>query len=189
WARAIRKDVAQMSVTPPASDSRTHHAKGGIAGLFHVFRGQGLREARPACARLKLCIGVEERRTTADAAIETVVVVVPVVSGECCLGAVGAGNVKSAGRELFPPLAFGFHDLGHMDKALALAGVRELHDVHVRRLRIGKRLCSIHKSPGKRLFSIVVVAQTTMLWIPSVQALSQVSPQSMAAGPANPRSS
>src|SRR5262249_5108382 len=63
-ARAIRKDVAEMSVTPPARHGRPHHPEGGVAGLFHVFRGQGLREAWPACTRLKLCIGIEQRRST-----------------------------------------------------------------------------------------------------------------------------
>src|SRR5262249_25433071 len=96
-ARAIRKDVAEMSVTPPARHGRPHHPEGGVTGLFHVFRGHGLREARPACTRLKLCIGIEQRRSTADAAIETVIVVVPVFSSECCLGAVSTGNVKRAG--------------------------------------------------------------------------------------------
>src|SRR5215472_12289651 len=114
-----------MSIAAAASHSRAHHAEGAVANLFHVLRRDRLPEAWPAGAGIELGAGVKKRRAAADAAIQTLVMLVPVLTGESHLRAVMAGNFESAGRELLLPLAFALHDLGHVNRTRALSGIGE----------------------------------------------------------------
>src|SRR5215469_7462108 len=96
--------MAQVSIATAAGHGSAHHAEARVAQLFYVLLRDRLPEARPAGTGLELGIGVEQRRITADAAIQTGLVVVPVLAGEGHLGAVMTGDLESVGRKLLAPL-------------------------------------------------------------------------------------
>src|SRR5207237_3936211 len=80
--RAIVKNVPQVRVATSAFHRCAPHAKRAVADLLHVLFGNRLVETGPARARLKLCIGTEQRRAAANAAISSLLVVVPVLARE-----------------------------------------------------------------------------------------------------------
>src|SRR4051812_44236965 len=71
-----------------------------------------LGEARPARAGVELRLGVEQLRAAGGAAVDAVLVVVPVLAGERALGALLAQHLVLLGRELLAPLGVGLLNLG-----------------------------------------------------------------------------
>src|ERR1043165_2094264 len=100
-----------MRVATSAFHRRAPHSKRGVVDLLHVLFGNWLIEAGPARTRLKLCVGVEQRRAAANAAIDTLLMVVPVFAGESPLRAFFARHVVSPRRKLLPPFVLGLHQL------------------------------------------------------------------------------
>ena len=70
----------------------------------------------------------EQRIITADAAVDSFVVQVPVLAGEGDFGISVARDVEDSGRELFAPFGCGLNDPGDADFVQALPGVREEND-------------------------------------------------------------
>jgi len=77
--------MAEMCSAQSARNFSSCHAQGKIIGFVHIFLGNRRPEAWPACAGLEFGFGAEERRAATDAAIETFVVIVPILTGERAL--------------------------------------------------------------------------------------------------------
>ena len=105
--------MAEMCVALAALDLRARHSEAFVGGLNHVFFCEGLPEAGPAGARFKLGLGAEKSVVAADAAIDSVLVVVPSASGVGTFGAGIAGHLVGDGWELLLPLRVRLGDAGH----------------------------------------------------------------------------
>lgn len=86
--------MAQMRVTAFAAHFRASHEVGGIRFLFHVSRVYGFVKGRPPRAGVELGVRFEQVGPTADALIEALFVVVPVLSGKGPFRAGLAGDSK-----------------------------------------------------------------------------------------------
>src|SRR6202030_239447 len=87
------------------------HAVRRVGLLLDRLRAQRLKEAGPAGARLELGVGREQRLTATHALVDTVVVTVPVLTGERPLGAGLPGNLELLGSEPLLPLGVGLREL------------------------------------------------------------------------------
>src|SRR5438045_2590683 len=74
---AVREDVAQMAFAAGTEHLGAPHAVTVVGYLFHRALGEGLIEAGPAGAGLKLRLGAEQLLSTARAAVDAVLMVVP----------------------------------------------------------------------------------------------------------------
>src|ERR1700722_4013049 len=117
-----------MGVALAALDFCARHSHGFIAGLDHVLLGDGLPEAGPAGARLELGFGAEESVVATDAAIDSLVVVVPGDAGVGALCAGLAGDGEGDRGELLLPLRVGLGDVGNGRFAGGFAEVGKLND-------------------------------------------------------------
>jgi len=87
-----------------------NHAISCIANLADVLGGNGRPEAGPAAAGVEFGGRVEQRIVTADTAVDSFVVLVPVFAGEGDFGVGVARDVENSGRELFAPFGCGLND-------------------------------------------------------------------------------
>src|SRR3954452_25242578 len=111
-ARAVVEHVPEVAAAALADDLRAAPAVGGVlAGLDRVGELR-LREARPARAGLELRPGVEELGAAARAAIDAVVVAVPVAARDRPPRPAAPQQVVRPGPELVTPLRIGLRDLG-----------------------------------------------------------------------------
>jgi len=104
--------MAKMRIALAALDLSARHSEAFVAGLIHVFLGDGLPEAGPTGARFKLGLGAEESVVAADAAIDSVVVIVPGATGVRPLRAAVPGHLVGGRRELLLPVRIGLDDAG-----------------------------------------------------------------------------
>src|SRR5258706_11549531 len=113
--RPIGKDMPQMRVARRADDLGAAHPKRLIVFHAHVFRRHRLPERWPAGARLELGLGRKKRRAAADTTVRALVVMVPVLAGECALGSLSARHVELFGRQLRLPIRVRLVDfVGHL---------------------------------------------------------------------------
>src|SRR3954453_16577602 len=77
---AIVEDVPDVSVTFRATYFRAFHSERAVRAVDHVFFRDWFEEARPACSRFKFRVGRKQSSLTADAAIDSMLVVIPVLS-------------------------------------------------------------------------------------------------------------
>jgi len=96
----------------------------------YVFRRNRDPEAGPAGAGVELGIREEQRRVAADAAVETVIVVLPEAAGAGQFGVGAARDVERLLTELSEPLFVCLHYFLHVCPAQVLAGIGELHNVY-----------------------------------------------------------
>src|SRR5262249_51199303 len=120
--------MAQVRVAAGAGHAGAAYAEGVVVQLFDGFFCDRLPEAGPPGARLKLRFRTEQRGAAADAAVDSRLMVVPVLPRERHLRAVVPGDVVGAGRELLPPFVITFDHFGDMHYIFALAGISEFHD-------------------------------------------------------------
>ena len=78
-AGAVVEDVTEMTTAAAAHDLGALHAELTVGLRLDRFRHQRLGEARPAGARLELRVRVEQLGATTRAAVDAVVVTVPVL--------------------------------------------------------------------------------------------------------------
>src|SRR5439155_1265974 len=76
----------------------------------------GLKEARPARAGIKLGVGAEQVEITGDTTIQPRLVIVPILAAERPFGAFLARNPVLLGSETFLPFGVGLDDFldGHI---------------------------------------------------------------------------
>src|SRR3984893_3213699 len=98
-----------MRVAACAACLGPNHAVAGILVLHDVFFVRGSVEAWPAGARIKLCRGIEQRRSAADAVIRTRILRLPILSGEGRLGASLPRDAVLFGSQFLLPLGFTLH--------------------------------------------------------------------------------
>src|SRR5712671_6490838 len=102
--------MAQVRVALGAEDLGTAHEHAVVVFGGDVFlRGRG-REAGPAGAGIELFVAAEERGTAADAAVDALLVVVPVLPGEGALGALLARDGELFGCQILLPLGIALDD-------------------------------------------------------------------------------
>jgi hypothetical protein len=93
-----------MPAAALAQNLRAHHAEAAVRAELDVLRHRGLKEAGPAGAGVELCVRAEQLRPAPGAAIDAVVLDVPVGAREGSLGAVAAQNLVLRRREPLAPL-------------------------------------------------------------------------------------
>src|ERR1700731_376631 len=98
-----------MRVAACAARLGPNHAVAGILVLHDVFFVRGSVEAGPAGARIKLCCGIEQRRSTADAVISARIFRLPVLSAEGRFGASLPRDAVLLGSEFLLPRGFTLH--------------------------------------------------------------------------------
>src|SRR5947207_1319341 len=113
--RAVVENVPQMAIAAGAEHLVARHPQRVVSGDGDVLFGDRLPEAGPAGAGLEFRFGVEQGRGAADAPIDSIGMVVGVLSGEGAFGAFAAGYRKLLGGQLLAPFGFGFHDLFYFD--------------------------------------------------------------------------
>src|SRR5512146_2944102 len=119
-----------MGVTAFAGDCNAAHAETAVFDRRNVLLGNGRRKTRPAGAGLELCIRIEQRRAATDAAVNSLLMLVPVASGKGPLRPFMACDFKLFRRELLLPFVFCLDHLGYGRLALAFAGAGKFHDNH-----------------------------------------------------------
>jgi len=130
WTGAVIEDVAEVGIALPAGDSRALHAQAHIVYLDDVLFRDRLPETWPARTGFKLRLRAENGVVAANAAIETVVVVVPGAAGIGTLRACTTGHFEGDGSELLLPVRVGANDLRNYDLTGRLARIRKLDDGH-----------------------------------------------------------
>src|SRR4029079_9291139 len=85
-ARTVVEHVAEVAAAVLADDLRAAHAVRVVLAHLDVLVQLGLGEARPAGAGLELGRRVEQLGAAARAAVDAVVMAVPVAAGEGPLG-------------------------------------------------------------------------------------------------------
>src|ERR1700722_13144210 len=123
--------MTQVRITPGTCYGRTH-TETPVFRFYNVFLGNWLPEARPAGARIELGLGREQCRVTADAAIDSLLMQIPVGAGVGHLGIGPASDVESICRKLLPPRRVALDDFWHSDRTRRDAGRRKLGDLHHR---------------------------------------------------------
>jgi hypothetical protein len=109
--RPVVGDVAEMGAAATATDLRADHSVTAIGFGIDVALGDRLVEARPTGAGIELGLRIEQLLPAADARVNALAVVVPVLAGKDRLGAFAAGNLELLGGQLSSPLIFRLDDL------------------------------------------------------------------------------
>jgi hypothetical protein len=140
--RAVIENVSQVCFALSAPDCS---AFGRIA---RIDRGLNIRcrarssEARPACTGVEFVLRAEQRISTADAAIETGIVTIPVPIGEGEFGSLPARDREFRRTQFAAPLAVAPNETSDFDNALQLSAVCEQRQTDCRTIaglrRIGK---------------------------------------------------
>src|SRR5207247_11036059 len=110
--QAAQVGVAQLARPLALGDPAARFA------VVHVFLGDRLPITRPAGAGIELRRGAKERRIAADATEDSLLVQVPVGTGEGSLRAVLARDLERQWRQLLSPLVLRLDHLRDADLAL-----------------------------------------------------------------------
>src|ERR1700730_845849 len=89
------------------------HAVTRIPYSSNVLRCARLPQPRPAGTRLKLVVRAEQCVIATDAAVESLVVEIPVFSAEGDFSIPMASDIEFPRRQLLPPLIIALHHFGH----------------------------------------------------------------------------
>src|SRR5579863_6294485 len=130
-SRAVVEDMAEVGVAFGAGDSRAFHTDTGIARFGDILARDWSPEAGPSGPGVKFRSSIEQRIFTANAAIDALVMQVPVFSGKSEFGVGVARDVVGISRELLAPLIRSLDHLGYsyLFQALAHVGVEDDGDV------------------------------------------------------------
>jgi hypothetical protein len=126
---AVIEDVAEVGFAATAGYFGAGHAEGSVGGLNNIFFGDGLVEAGPAGAGIEFGGGVEESGVAADAAENSLGVIVGIFVGVGTLGAFVTRDFVGVGGKLFAPFGVGLDDGGDGDFFCADTGVGKFYDV------------------------------------------------------------
>ena len=122
---AIVEDVTEVRIAFGARDSGTNHPESTVANLRHIFFGDRLPEARPARAGIEFRSRIKQRIVAADAAVQSLLVQVPVLAGEGQFGVGLPRNVISIRRQLLAPLICSLDNFGSLNFVETFASIRE----------------------------------------------------------------
>src|SRR4051794_37711031 len=100
--------MAQVRIALLAQRFGALHEMAVVVLRRDVIRRRGLPEARPARARFELVLRAEKLGAAAAAAIDALLVVVPVLPREGAFGAFPARDLEFFGRQLLAPLGIAF---------------------------------------------------------------------------------
>src|SRR5271157_2242896 len=109
---SVVEHVSQMSIAGAAEDLGTGHPHAAIILGADVLRIYRLPEAGPACSGVELRGRIEQRRAAADAPVDALVLVVPVLPREGRLSAFLTGHMVLLGGQFASPLSVALGDLG-----------------------------------------------------------------------------
>src|SRR6202011_6262879 len=109
-----------MRVAACAAGLGPNHAAAGILVLHDVFFVCGSVEAWPAGARIKLCRGIEQRRSAAHAVIRARIFRLPILSGEGRVGGSLPRDPVLLGSQFLLPLGFTLHYFFRHDSLYAV---------------------------------------------------------------------
>src|SRR2546426_4461128 len=102
--------MAEVGAAAGTVDLRTPREQAVVFFGADVVVNEGLKEARPARAGIKLGVGTEQVEITRDAPIQPPLVIVPVLAAERAFGAFLASDPVLLGSEQFLPFSIGFDD-------------------------------------------------------------------------------
>src|SRR5260370_7284996 len=95
--RPIVKHVSEVCIAFLAAHLITSHAVGRVFRDVDILFRQRRPEARPPCARFKLGGRTEQRISAADAAVNTLFMILPMLAGEGEFGAASPSPLKFLG--------------------------------------------------------------------------------------------
>src|SRR3989440_3521170 len=110
WARAILKDMAEVTVALRAEHFGADHAMADVALFVDVVLRSRRRKARPAAAGVEFGVGLEQRLPAARADIGARSLLVLVFAGERALGRLLAQHRVLHRRQFFAPLGLALYD-------------------------------------------------------------------------------
>ena len=120
--------MAEVGIALTAGDCCALHPQAHIVYFDDILLGNGLPKAWPSRAGFKLGLRAEDGVVAADAAVKTVVVIVPGAAGVGPLRAFAPRDLKRDWRKLLLPLRIGFDDLWNRNFARRLPRVGKLDD-------------------------------------------------------------
>src|SRR6185295_13562626 len=106
WFGAVVEHVPKVRFASRAHYLDTAHTIAGISFGFYVFLCDRLIETRPPGSRLELCAGNKQIVSAAHALVDTLLVILPVLTGESAFGSFLAGDFILLLRELRLPFVF-----------------------------------------------------------------------------------
>ena len=111
--RPIREQVPQVSIAARAQNLGPVHPVRGVRLRADVFRADRQIKAWPAGAGVELGFRAEQVRAATGAAVQALVMVVPILASESRLGPLLPRDVELLGGELGLPFRFRLLDLVH----------------------------------------------------------------------------
>ena len=122
---SIVEDVPQVSSALGAGDGGANDSEARVVRFGDVFWSNRRPEAGPSSSGIEFGRRVEQRIIAADAAINSPVVQIPVLSrkGHFSIGI--AGDVVDISRQLLPPFVGRFHHLTDAHSPQPFAGIGE----------------------------------------------------------------
>src|SRR5579872_2365276 len=111
-----------MRVAQSTGDCSANHSQAQIPGLANVLPGNRRPETGPTGSRLEFCVGAEQGIIAADAAVEALVVQIPISAGIRHLRIGVTRDLEFAWRKLLSPLVLSLNDFGHAHFLEALSG-------------------------------------------------------------------
>src|ERR1700733_2052284 len=118
-----------MTITTSARHSRALPETPIFRG-DNIFGGNRLPETGPARPRIKFGLRRKERCVTANTAIQTWLVQIPIGAGVCHFGIGPAGDVERVCRELLSPLCVAFDNFSRSSFPGEHACGREFSDLN-----------------------------------------------------------
>src|SRR5579863_7012511 len=115
--------MAEMGLAAAAGNSSPCHAQGEIRAFMDILLRDRLPETGPAGAGFKFCFRAEQRRITADAAIEPFLMQIPVCARKWPLGSGLARHLEGFSRQLFLPFSIGFGNRRKHNRLFPLTGI------------------------------------------------------------------
>src|SRR5271165_2612111 len=104
-----------MRAAAAACHLRPHHPVTPVHGVLDLALVLGGVKAWPSASRVELGLGVEQLVAAADTEINALVMEIPVLAGECALGAFFARDLVLLGSQQLSPFLVGPDDLfGHL---------------------------------------------------------------------------
>ena len=103
WRRAVIEYVAEVGFAAAAGNFCAGDAEAAIDFFDEIFFGDGLIETRPAGTGIEFGGGVEKSGVTADAAENSLGMIVGILIGVGALGAFVARDFVGVGRKLLAP--------------------------------------------------------------------------------------
>ena len=104
WRRAVRKNMAKMSIAFRTADLRANHPMGAILDLGYGGWIYGFEKAWPSASGVEFGIGLKQCLAAAHTIIAASLKAVPKGAGESAFRSALAGDMKLFGRQLFTPL-------------------------------------------------------------------------------------